>query len=212
MLANLIVGLLAIGLAALVLIYGFKLFKIFLPILGLVVGLFLGAGLVTIIFGHGLFATVLSWAVAIAFGILFGLFAYFLYTIFIILLGASLGAGLFAWVFTILGFNPGLFLTFVTVVGAVLFGILSAVLRLQKYLIILWTSFAGASTAIFGFLLVFNRIELDHLPSGEALDYFIANSFFWMIIWIIIASAGIIVQAFKNEGKELEKKTTRGAF
>jgi len=209
---GLLVGILALGLAALVLIFGFKLFKIFLPIIGFVVGIAVGAGGVTLVLGHGLFATLLSWVIAIIVGIVFALLAYFIYAAFIVLLGASLGAGLFAWVTLAIGFNPGFFVTLMGIIGAIIFGIITIVLRLEKYIIIVWTSFAGASMAVFGLMLVINRIQLDDLPSGAAFDYMIANSWFWMLIWIVVAAFGITIQAIINQGQRLDPKELEPGF
>jgi len=209
---GLLVGILALGLAALVLLFGFKLFKIFLPIVGFVVGVAVGVGGVTVILGHGLFATLLSWVVAIVVGIVFALLAYFIYAAFIVLLGASLGAGLFAWIALAIGFDPGFFVTVMGIIGAIIFGIITLVLRLEKYIVIIWTSFAGAYAAIFGFMLILNRIQLDHIPSGDAFEYMVANSWFWMLIWIVIAAFGITIQAIINKGQDLDPKELEPGF
>jgi hypothetical protein len=131
---------LVIGLA--VCFLGYPLFRVLLPLAGLVFGYAFGASLVGP--GHWLPAVITGVAVAVIVG------------------GAILGFG-FAWTLGAGYFVPGPTLTIIAVATAVLFAVLFALLR--KPAIMFCTASGGAGAAVYGLGLLFPSLGFDTRPN-----------------------------------------------
>ncbi len=134
---------------------GYRWFLIILPIVGFFFGFMIGAQAMTAIFGTAFLATVTSWVVGFIVAIVFAVLSYFFYFIGVAIFIGSFG---YALGYAIMGlFNADLtILTFLVALAlGVIFAVLAFVLNIQKYLVIIATSFIGAGAIILGILAAF---------------------------------------------------------
>jgi hypothetical protein len=170
---------------------GYRFFLALLPLWGLVFGFVLGAQAIQIVFGSGFLGTVTSWVVGLLVAVIFAALSYLFYAIAIALFSFSAGYGLGVGLMALIG-SPFGFINFVIgiVVGAI---VTFVVLRfnLQKWVIIIATSLAGAlgmaGIVLFGMRLL-TVVDLDGV--AKALQF----TPWLMILAIVVAIAGIVVQ------------------
>jgi hypothetical protein len=188
--------------------FGYKLFKILLPIWGFFAGFALGSGFVTYFLSDGFLATLTSWGVALFVGFIFAILSYVFYYVGIIILGATFGVALTTAIMFAIGFNPGFLVTIIAMFGGLVFAGLAVIFNIQKYLIVLITSILGASTALSGLFVLFGKITLEMIKDGEnPVDAILQDSLFWSIVWIIMIVVGLIAQSRTSRGTDIEMQT-----
>jgi Domain of unknown function (DUF4203) len=121
--------------------YGYPLFRILLIVAGLIYGYLLGQILAPV--SH----PGLSLALGIILAVVLAVFAYPLWSIGVILLGAALGFGLLHFIGAALNATPAIIIL-LGVMGAVIFGILFY--HVKDLLVIVATAFNGAALVVFG--------------------------------------------------------------
>jgi hypothetical protein len=176
---------------------GYRLFRTILGIYGFVLGALAGTAVI------GAEQTLYLAIAAIVGGILGALILIGAYFVGVALIGAGLGALAINLIWTQMGRDPH---ALVVIVAAII-GALGA-LAAQRYVIIIGTSFAGASTMLVGVL------ELTGHPAAaaaaERTDIMIvypipgAGANRWLLLaWLLLGSAGLIVQlAFTAKGRK----------
>ena len=185
----------AIGLAFV--FRGFKLFMLLLPVLGFIFGFMLGAGLVEAIFGDGFFATLLSWAAGIGFGVVMAVLSYLYYWLAVGVLGGFIGyqltLGLLAWI----GFNEsGVLAILIAFVVALGFGVAFLILRMPTVLAIVGTAIAGAALSVVGLALTLGLVPDEGLTDG-VLGIYSSEELGWVgvLALVVLALGGMVVQA-----------------
>ncbi len=186
-------GLLAIVLGAGVCFLGLRLWFIMLPIWGFVAGFFVGAGAVTAIFGDGFLSTVSGWVVGIVVGLIFALLSYLVWYAGAIIAAGAVGALAGSGLMGAVDVETGWIVFLAAAAGAFLFGLFALASALPVWVVIVGTASSGAAAAIAGVQLVFGRIDLEELERG-ATWAMIDDSFFWLVVWVVIACLGIFVQ------------------
>lgn len=170
---------------------GYRLFLVLLPIWGFFFGLALGAQTVQAIFGDAFLSTVTSWVVGFIIGAIFAVLSYLFYIFAVGMIAGALGYSVTVAVLTGIGMNFGLIVWLIAI--AVALGVVFVTFRfnLQKWVIIITTSVMGAG-AIFGtFILLFNpAARVLENPVQVALQ----QSFLLLILFVVLAVAGIVVQ------------------
>jgi hypothetical protein len=175
---------------------GYRWFLIILPIVGFFFGFMIGAQAMTAIFGTAFLATVTSWVVGFIVAVIFAVLSYFFYfigvAIFIGSFGYALGyavMGLFNADLTILTFLVALALGIVFALGAFF-------LNIQKYLIIIATSFIGAGAVILGILAAFGMPPA--VLGANALKVVLSDSVWWVIVFLGLGILGTVLQIRRN--------------
>jgi len=80
-------------------------------------------------------------------------------------------------------------------------------LNLQKYVIIAITAIGGANAVVLSVLLVLGRVSLDGvLGAGSAIQPVLRDSWFWLLLWAVVAIAGIVVQIRANRSYQFSKQ------
>lgn len=170
---------------------GYRLFLVLLPIWGFFFGLALGAQTVQALFGDAFLSTVTSWVVGFIIGAIFAVLSYLFYIFAVGMIAGALGYSVTVAVLTGIGMNFGLIVWLIAI--AVALGVVFVTFRfnLQKWVIIITTSVMGAG-AIFGtFILLFNpAARVLENPVQVALQ----QSFLLLILFVVLAVAGIVVQ------------------
>jgi hypothetical protein len=200
-------AILALIIGVLALVAGYRLFLLLLPIWGFFAGFAMGAHATALLFGQGFLATATSWIIGFVIGLIFAVLSYLIYTVGVALLSAAfgyfLGAGL-----TLLFLDPGLIVTLVGLVGAVVMAFVVLAFNIQKPVLEFITSFGGATATITGILLLFSRITFESLGDNPV-RLVLEDSIFWMIIWLILGFVGFGIQIASNKTYVIEAPENR---
>lgn len=178
---------------------GYRFFLVLLPIWGFFAGFWLGAEATTLIFGGGFLASTTGLVIGFVVGLLGAVLSYLFYMVGVALVAAGFGGALGSGFMAALGFEPGFLMTAVVLSAAVMMVLLTLALNLQKYVIIALTAIGGANAIVLSVLLWLGRVSLDSLKvSGNAVGPILQDSWFWLIAWLVVAVAGLVVQIQTN--------------
>jgi hypothetical protein len=180
---DILIAIVAILIGLAVCFFGYRLFRILLPLAGLVVGYAFGAGLVQP--DQWLLAILMGVVVAIVFAVL----AWMFWSLSVIIGGALLGFGL-GWQIGILLFVPGVIPLIIAVVVAIAAAVLFA--KLRKVGIMILTAANGASAAIYGLGLLLPFLGLNSRPNIIA-----------TLVIIVLGVVGFFVQYSMHKAQDL---------
>ena len=190
---DIILGIIAVVLGLVLTFAGLRLFFAALPILGFILGFFLGAAGVNAIFGDGIFSTVTSWVVGLIVGILIAAIAYFWWYVGALISAGSTGALLGTGIVRAFGSNAQWLLALFAIIGFILGFIIAVVLALPIYIVLFNTAFAGATIVIVGVLMIINKVNRVEIGNGTAVTI-INESWWWLIPWVVLAVVGVSSQ------------------
>jgi hypothetical protein len=182
---------------------GYRLFLILLPIWGFFFGFGLGAQTLQAIFGVGFLATITSWIVGFIVGAMFAVLSYLFYIFAVALLSGSFGYSVAVGILTAIGLNFGLIVWLIGIVAAIALAVIVLAFNIQKYAIIVITAVAGTGVIIFTILASVGGLTPAELARSPVLTA-IQDSFWWLLFFIVVAGAGIIVQLRANQAYEIE--------
>jgi len=194
-----LIGLVAIAVGALFCFRGYLAMRVVIPIWGAFVGFAIGAGIGAAIDDDGLLGSLLSWGFGLVFAVVVGLLAYLFYELSVAValggagfvlatgLAAALGIG-WTWLLVLIGMAAGLLLAVVALATG-----------LPVILLVVVTSFAGATTTVAGFLLLVGTIDLDVL-NGDTTDR-LDLSPWWYAVEVGLGIVGVVAQSRDLAGK-----------
>jgi hypothetical protein len=132
-------------------------------------------------------------------GVICAVLSYLFYMVGVAIVAGAVGAALGSGVMTTLGFDPGLLVTIVAIVSALIAIGLTLLLSLQKYVVIALSAMAGANLILLSVLVLILRIPLDRLQhGGNLINPIVQDSWLWLIAWLVLVLAGIAVQVRAN--------------
>lgn len=190
----------AIGLLAL--LFGYRIFKLLLPLLGFFVGLIVGAQVVASIFGEGFLASVIGIVAGLVVGLLFGALAYVWWWLGVILVFAGMGYALGVSILPAFGLDLDFVSVLIGLAVAAVFAIGAIVLRMPKLIVIAVTALWGSGATIASWLIITNQIEPEQLGYG-AVNAVVVQSTFWLIVFFALAVVGMAVQLATTQEYEL---------
>jgi hypothetical protein len=180
---------------------GYRFFLILLPIWGFFFGLVFGAQSMQLLFGVGFFATVTSWVVGFVVGAVFAVLSYFFYLFAVALIAGGLGYAATVGLLLAIGLDMGFLVWIIGMAAAIALAFVTIRYNLQKWVIIIATSLAGAGVIFGAFVILFApHAALLENPVKVALS----QSPLLMITALIVAAFGIFVQARANRNYTLE--------
>ena len=182
---------------------GYRLFLILLPIWGFFFGFGLGAQTLQVIFGIGFLSTVTSWVVGFFVGALFAVLSYLFYIVAVALISGSFGYGLTVAVLTGIGLNFGFIVWLIAIIAAIAVAAVVVLFNLQKYAIIVITAIGGTGAIIFTLLAAFGNLTPAEILVGPVLAA-ISNSFWWLLFFLVMSVAGIVVQLWASRSYQVE--------
>jgi len=182
---------------------GYRFFLILLPIWAFFFGFGLGAETLQVIFGVGLLATVTSWVVGFIVGAIFAVLSYLFYIVAVALLAGSFGYGLAVALLTAIGLNFGFIVWVLGIVAGIIVAVVVLIFNIQKYAIIVITALGGTGAIIFTLLAMFGNLTPAQMMLNPVMTA-ISNSFWWLLFYLVLAIAGIVVQIGANRSYELE--------
>jgi len=186
-------GLIALGFGLVVLLNGYKLFLVLLPIWGFLFGFVFGAQTMEALFGMGFLATVTSWVVGFVVGAVFAVLSYLFWIAAVAIYSAMIGYAIGIGLMGLIGLDSGLIPWLVGVAAGVALAIAVVMLNLQKWVIILGSAVLGAGVIIGTFLVLFGVVP-PILISGAAVRLAMQNSIFWLIGFLALFVAGAMAQ------------------
>ena len=182
---------------------GYRFFLILLPIWGFFFGFGLGAQTIQAIFGTGFLSEATSWVVGFVVAVIFAVLSYLFYIVAVAIIAGSLGYLVGVGVMEAIGFNFGFLVWLVGIILAVVVAFVVLRFNIQKWVIILATSVAGAAVIIGAFLFIFGG-----LPSAQIVQNpvraVLQTSLLWAIIFIVVAVLGFIAQYRTSQRWKLE--------
>jgi hypothetical protein len=182
---------------------GYRLFLILLPIWGFFFGFGLGAQTLQAIFGVGFLATISSWILGFIVGAIFAILSYLFYIFAVALLSGSFGYSLAVGILTAIGLNFGLIVWLIGIVAGIALAVIVLAFNIQKYAIIVITALAGTGAIIFTLLASVGGLRPAELAGSPVLSA-IQDSFLWLVFFVVVAGAGIVIQLRANQAYEIE--------
>ena len=172
---------------------GWRFFLLLLPFWGFLVGFNIGTDAVSALFGDGTFATLTSWVVGLVFAVAFALFSYLYYYAAIALLGGAVGYAIVTSLWGIIGNEYGLiaFVIGLALGTVVAIGIIA--LNVPRLLVIVLTGLGGAAVVLAGWFILTGQMPTDNIQ-WTMVGKLIRDSWFYLIVWGVIAAAGILAQ------------------
>ena len=169
---RLLVGLIAVGVGALIAAYGARGFFLLLPLFGFIVGFGVGAQIVTAIFGDGFFSTLTSWVAGFIVGAVFAVLAGLWWWAAVVILFGVVGYELGSGVLIAIGLDPGLITFIAGLVVGVGLAFIAIVLDAPTLLVAAVTALGGSAYLVAGVYLLLNQITVQQLQNGPlgALD------------------------------------------
>lgn len=106
-----------------------------------------------------------------------------------------------------LGFEPGLLVALVAGSAAIMMLLITFLLNLQKYIIIVMTALGGANAILLAVLMLLGRVEIESLAAaGNSIKPVLQDSWFWLLIWAVVAAAGLVIQLQTNRNYTFSKE------
>jgi hypothetical protein len=190
---QLLVAILAVVIGLAFAFGGWRFFLLLLPLWGFIVGFSLGTEAMRSLFGDGTFATLLSWIVGFVIAVVFAILSYLYYYAAIAILAGTVGYAIGASAWGIIGSEQGVIAFVIGLVVGVVFAIAVLALNVPKYLVIALTGLGGAAAVVAGWFILTGQVPSDNVTWWQV-GQLIKNSWFFLIVWALIAAAGIIAQ------------------
>jgi hypothetical protein len=208
---GIVIGLLGVLLGAAFCFSGFRWFLLLQPVWGLFVGFMTGASATSMLLGEGFLAGALGLIVGVVLGIVFALLSWFYWWGAIAVIAGTLGYALAHGLLEAIGFNADGFLTaLIAVAAGVLVGLAALLVNAPKFVAIILTAFAGASWLVAGIALVPGFITTADLQAGPIVAVY-RLGILWIVIWGVVAAAGIIAQLQMTKRWEMDLRAAYDA-
>jgi hypothetical protein len=191
--SDILIGLLAVAVGALIAARGYLAMRLIIPVWGAFTGFFVGAGIVGAVTGDGFLSTVVGWLVGLAVAMVFALLAYLYYELSVVIAMGAIGFSLGTAAMVALGVSWSWVIVLVGVLAAVFLAGIAIVGDLPMVILMVLSALAGASTVVFGLMLVFGVIDLGDLDSA-ATTQAVDDDWWWYAISILVAAVGIAAQ------------------
>ena len=190
----LLVGIVAIAVGAAMMLLGYRLALILLPIWGFFAGFIFGAQVLQEFFGDGFLATTASWVVGVIVGLLFAVLSYLFWYVAVVILFASIGYWLGYGFMTLIGFSEtGLLAIGIGLLLGAVFAVAAFVTGVPLAALVVITAIGGAHALIAGILVLFGTVAVEDLGTGVANAIIMTNAGWWLVA-IGLAVVSIIFQ------------------
>lgn len=178
--------LMAIGLA--VSLLGFRLFRVLLPVVGLVSGTMIGFSGFQGIFGTGAVSTTVAVFVAISVGLLLAILSFVFFEIAVIVLSGIIGASILSYLAISLGLGANGFVVMLLSLAGFIIGInLASSKPLAASFVMSITSMAGVAFILASVFLIAGNVSLDELQNQGVISSVLKvvdQSFLWLFVWL----------------------------
>ncbi len=195
MLQILLFSLLAIVIGAALILYGYRIFLVLLPVFGFFAGFWVGASAMQWTLNENFLATLFSIIVGVVLGIVFAIASYAIYFAGVAVVAFAFGAMVAAGIMTFIGFEAGGVVSLVALAAGILLAVITFQKNLQKYFIMGIMSLGGGNLVVLGILVLIGQVSLEVLRAkGDMIGPVLAAGALWVIIWLGLAIAGLVYQ------------------
>lgn len=189
----------------LVSLMGHKLFRIFLPLLGLVGGMAVGFVGFQGIFGTGAVSTTLAVFTAFVVGLVLALLSFLFFEIALTVYVAIICASAFSYIGVALGLgNSGLILFLLSVSGFLLGLSIASNSAFSTQFVMVVTAFAGSALVLASVFLIVGNVSLTQLHEQgiiRSVVEVVDQSFLWLFVWL---GGSLVAVQVQNKLLELE--------
>jgi len=195
MLQIILFSLLAIVIGAALILYGYRIFLVLLPVFGFFAGFWVGASAMQWTLNENFLATIFSIIVGVVLGVIFAIASYVIYFAGVAVVAFAFGAMIAVGIMTFIGFEAGIVISLVALAVGVLLVIFTFQKNLQKYFIMGIMSLGGGNLVVLGILVLIGQVSLEVLRAkGDMIGPVLSAGALWVIIWLGLAIAGLIFQ------------------
>ena len=195
MLQIILFSLLAIVIGAALILYGYRIFLVLLPVFGFFAGFWVGASAMQWTLNENFLATIFSIIVGVVLGVIFAIASYVIYFAGVAVVAFAFGAMIAVGIMTFIGFEAGIVISLVALAVGVLLVIFTFQKNLQKYFIMGIMSLGGGNLVVLGILVLIGQVSLEVLRAkGDMIGPVLSAGALWAIIWLGLAIAGLIYQ------------------
>ena len=184
----LVVGSLLIAIGLVVALMGVKLFRLLLPVIGLVTGAMAGFIGMQAVFGTGAVGIALALVVALIVGVLLAILSFAFLDLAIVVYVAMLGAGAFAYLGVALGLErEGVLVFLMSVAGAIMTAVWASRGGISLHVVTALTSFVGVAYVLVGMFLLTGKLDFEDLNEqgvAGSIVRVVDQSFLWMLVWL----------------------------
>lgn len=183
-----VVGALLIAIGLVVALLGVKLFRLLLPVIGLITGAMAGFIGMQAVFGTGAVGAALALVVALIVGVLLALLSFAFFDLAIIVYIALLGAGIFAYLGVALGLQQeGVLVFLLSLAGAILAATWASRGRVGMHVVMTLTAFVGVAYVMAGTFLLVGKLDFNDLNENSiagSIVRVVDQSFLWILVWL----------------------------
>jgi hypothetical protein len=188
---------------------GYRMFLVLLPIWGFFAGFAIGAQSIQLLTQGGFLADVTSWVVGFVVGALFAVLSYLFYAIAVAVLAGSVGYAIGVGFMGLIGISFGWLAWIVGIVVAVVLIVVTFMFNLQKWVIIIATSLGGAAAIVGSLGYGVGALSVMQNLVENPVRVLLQDSFWWTLLFLVIAVAGFIVQYRSSRAFTLEAPPNR---
>jgi len=205
---QLIVAALAAALlGALLYFLGYRIFLVLLPVWGFFAGFWFGLEVVRLVMGKGFFASSAGLVVGFTIGVIVAVLSYLIFELGVGLVAAGfgiiIGSGLTDALF---GLRGGIPVLIVAMGLGVVIGVVTIKYSLQRYVITIVTSLAGASLILLAVLMLLDKVSLEMVKQiGNSIQVIHKVSPLWTVVWMFLSALGVWVQIRINRNYKFVK-------
>jgi len=173
--------------------FGYPLFRFLLPVWAFLVGFMFGFRGLEDLLGVGFVSASLGIILGFVVGVVLAAIAYMVYSLAVYLFGLTTGYVLGSGLMLAMGFDPGAMTFLVGAVAAIGLAVIFARGNMPRFFIMLVTASSGAMAVMSGIFVLFGRVPALE-GSLELARYMVWGSWFWLLVWAILAGFGMVFQ------------------
>lgn len=190
---DVVIGLLAIAAGTLLCLRGYLAMRIIISIWGAFAGFLFGAGVVDSITGDGFLRTIIGWMVGLGVASLFAALAYLYFEVSVLLGMGAIGFALGTSVMAALGVSWSWLVVLAGVAAGALLAIVALVTDLPTIILVVLTATGGASTTVFGAMLLVGTVDSTAFESAATTDH-LDVGWWWYAAYLALVAVGLVAQ------------------
>jgi hypothetical protein len=184
--------------ASAVAFFGYRLLFLLLPIWGFFWGFGLGAQTIQALFGDAFLATVTSWVVGFVVALFAAVLSYLFFYIGVFLVAAGIGYGVVVVILLAIGLEYGFLVWVLGLIAGIALGVVTIRFNLAKPVIIVGTALLGSAAAVGLLMMGVVGASITNVLQNPISFVIGAGGFLAIVVFILMAAAGMYVQFMQN--------------
>lgn len=190
---DVVLGVLALIAGASFCFRGYLAMRLLIPIWGAFTGFSVGAGLVAAVAGERFLASVTGWLLGLVLAVVFAAIAYLYYAVSVVIVMASTGFLIGASIMVAFDVSWTWLIVLVGVALGVALAALAIVADLPMLILVIVTSWGGASAMTAGLMLLAGALDSDDLTQADVVAQ-VQTDWWWYTFYAVFLVAGIVSQ------------------